>query len=125
MELLLFLGDSPARYGALSEKDGLVESFEEKTESSMSGLINGGFMILIKRLLRVSGVIHVHLKTISFQLLRVTSSFLHLSTMAFGKRWILFVTFTRSVNSGKVVKNPGDSSERIFKVRMIKKLLMS
>ena len=40
----------PARYGALSEKDGLVESFEEKTESSMSGLINGGFMILDKKI---------------------------------------------------------------------------
>ena len=49
----------------------------------MSGLINGGFMILDKKIVESIRVIHVHLKTISFQLSRVTSSFLHLSTMAF------------------------------------------
>ena len=39
----------PARFGALSVKDGLVESFEEKPANGVTGLINGGFLVLEKK----------------------------------------------------------------------------
>lgn len=41
----------PARYGALSVKDGLVESFKEKPVNEVNGLINGGFLILDKKVI--------------------------------------------------------------------------
>ena len=41
----------PARFGELKEKDGLVNSFSEKPQTS-TGLINGGFMVFDKKLLK-------------------------------------------------------------------------
>lgn len=41
----------PARYGALSVKDGLVESFKEKPVNEVNGLINGGFLVLDKKVI--------------------------------------------------------------------------
>jgi len=41
----------PSRFGELTEKNGEVLSFEEKPQSS-EGLINGGFMVFNKSLLK-------------------------------------------------------------------------
>lgn len=43
----------PARFGALSVEDGLVIRFEEKPVGHMRGLINGGFMVLDKKVVEI------------------------------------------------------------------------